>query len=93
MTTTNKPVQRCTMQRYSVLFPGRSEKAREIVVRIDRDDIIRFREKGRRQWYDMPIDIAFGIAVKACAGFRVCMVPGPRFKKKRSLGSPLVGAL
>ena len=81
MTTTNSPVTRVTASPYMVLFPTSRKKARPIVVRIDRGDILRFREKGRRQLYDMPIDQAFSIAVKATAGFRVCMVPGPRMKK------------
>jgi hypothetical protein len=81
MTTTNKPVQRCTELSYSVLFPGRMRKSRAIVVRIEKGDLLRFREKGRRQWYDMPIERAASIAVQASAGFRVCMMPGPREKK------------
>ena len=78
---TSKPVQRCTELPYSVLLPGSRSKSRAVVVRIDKGDILRFREKGRRQWYDMTIDTAFSIAVKASAGFRVCMVPGPKRKK------------
>ena len=81
MTSTNSPVTRVTSAPYMVLFPNAPRKARPIVVRLDRGDIIRFREKGRRQLYDMPIDQCFSIAVKAAAGFRVCMVPGPRMKK------------
>jgi hypothetical protein len=80
MTTTSKPVQRCTEQPYSVLFPGRACKSRAIVVRIEKGDLLRFREKGRRHWYDMPIEMAASIAVQASAGFRVCMMPGLREK-------------
>jgi hypothetical protein len=82
MTTTNKPVQRVTERPYMVLFPTSRKKARPIVVRVDKGDLLRFREKGRRQWYDLTIDDAFGIAVKATAGFRVCMVPGPSMRKR-----------
>jgi len=64
-----------------VLFSTRRKKARQVVVKIDHGDLLRFREKGRRQWYDVPIDIAFGIAVKASAGFRICIVPGPQLRK------------
>jgi hypothetical protein len=81
MTSTNKPVQRVTERPYMVLFPNCRRKARQVVVRIDKGDILRFREKGRRQLYDLTIDQAFSIAVKATAGFHVCMVPGPSMRK------------
>jgi hypothetical protein len=82
MTATDKPVQRVTRDPYMVLFPTCRKKARQIVVRIDAGDILRFREKGRRAWYDLPIDEAFGLAVKCSAGFRICLVPGPRLKRR-----------
>jgi hypothetical protein len=78
MTPTSKPVQRVTERKFNVLFPGSSKKARQIVVRIDKGDLLRFREKKRRQWYDMTIDQAFSLAVKCAAGFRICLVPGPK---------------
>ena len=76
-----KPVQRVTELSYMVLFPGSRKKARKIVARIDKGDIIRFRELRRRQWYDLNIDVAFSLAVKCAAGFRICMVPD-RAKRK-----------
>ena len=81
MTATDKPVQRVTRGAYMVLFPMCRKKARPIVVRIEAGDILRFREKGRRKWYNLPIDQAFGLAVKGAAGFRVCLVPGPRVRR------------
>jgi len=68
ITTTNKPVQRCTELPYSVIFPSRADKSRAIVVRIEKGDLLGFREKGRRRYYDIPIDTAFSIAVQASAG-------------------------
>ncbi len=82
MTATDRPVQRVTVKEFMVLFPNNRKKARRIVARIDSGDIIRFREAGRRQWYDLPIEDAFSIAVKCSAGFRVCHVPGPSLQKK-----------
>jgi hypothetical protein len=82
MTTTNKPVQRVTRDAYMVLFPTCRKKARPIVVRIGQGDILRFREKRRRAWYDLPIDEAFSLAVKCAAGFRVCLVPGPKLRRR-----------
>lgn len=83
MTATDKPVQRVTRDAYMVLFPNCRKKARRVVVRIDAVDILRFRELGRRRWYDMPIADAFGIAVKCTAGFRICLVPGPKLQRGR----------
>jgi hypothetical protein len=80
MTDTQKPVQRVTTRTYATLY----RKARPIVVRIDQGDIIRFREKGRRQWFDLSIDQAFGIAIKGQAGFLVCHVPGPSLRKGKT---------
>lgn len=77
MTRTNRPVQRVTVASYAVLYPQR----RPIVVRIAQGDLLEFREKGRKQRFCLPIDTAFGIAVKASAGFRLCMLPGSRLKK------------
>ena len=81
MTATDKPVQRVTRDTYMVLFPTCRKKARKVVVRIDQGDLLRFREKGRRSWYDLPIDEAFGLAVKCSAGFRICLVPGPKLRR------------
>ena len=81
MTTTSKPVQRCTELPYSVLYPGRRRKARAIVVRIEKGDILRFREKGRRQWFDLPIETAASIAVQASAGYSICMEQETTAKK------------
>lgn len=83
MTSTDKPVQRVTRGEFMVLFPNNRKKARRVVVRIDSGDILRFRESGRRQFYDLPIEDAFSIAVKCQAGFRVCHVPGPAMQKKK----------
>lgn len=83
MTATDKPVQRVTVKEFMVLFPNNRKKARRIVVRIDSGDILRFRESGRRQWYDLPIEDAMSIAVKSQAGFLVCHVPGPSLRKKK----------
>jgi hypothetical protein len=83
MTATDKPVQRVTQREYMVLFPHNKRKARRIVTRIDQGDILRFREHGRRQWFDLNIDEAMRLAVKARAGFVVCMVPGPALRKKK----------
>ena len=82
MTATDRPVQRATVRKYDVLFPRNAKKARRSVVRIDTGDILRFREHGRRQWYDLPIDQAMRLAVKGSAGFVLCMVPGPALRKK-----------
>jgi len=84
MTTTDKPVQRRTVKAYDVLFPHQEKKRRPIVCRIDLGDIIRFREAGRRQWYDLTIPAAFRMAVKGSAGFLLCMVPGPTRRKKKT---------
>ena len=81
MTRTDKPVQRVTLQEYMVLFPQNRKKARRIVVRIGLGDVLQFRELGRRQWYALPIDEAFRLAVKCSAGFVLCLVPGPRLRK------------
>lgn len=82
MTATDRPVQRVTVRTYDVLFPHNQRKARRIVVRVDTGDILRFREHGRRQWFDLSIDQAMRLAVKGTAGFVLCMVPGPGMKKK-----------
>ena len=81
MTSTDRPVQRITRGAFMVLFTTCRKKARQIVVRIDQADILRFREKGRRSWYDLPIDQAFSVAVKCAAGFRICLVPGPKLRR------------
>lgn len=84
MTGTDKPVQRVTRGTYMVLFPTCRKKARRIVVRIEAGDILRFRELGRRKRYDLPINEAFGLAVKCSAGFRICVVPGPTLRRRES---------
>ncbi len=83
MTATDKPVRRVTRDTYMVLFPNCRKKARRIVVRIGAGDLLRFRELRRRGWYDLHIADAFGLAVKCAAGFRICLVPGPRPKPGR----------
>jgi len=83
VTTTDKPVRRVTRQPYQVLFPNNRNKARRIVAQIGLGDVIQFREHGRRQWYALPIDEAFRMAVKCSAGFVVCAVPGPALRKKK----------
>jgi hypothetical protein len=83
MTATDKPVQRVTQREYMVLFPHNRKKARRIVTRIDKGDLLRFREHGRRQWFDLNIDEAMKLAVKAKAGFAICTVPGPALRKKK----------
>jgi hypothetical protein len=65
MTSSRKKVQRCTEQAYRVVY---ASKPRPIVVCIDAE-LLRFREKGRRTWYDLPVDTAFRIAVKRKGGY------------------------
>jgi hypothetical protein len=60
MTTTDRPVKRATTGQYAVLY----RKARPIVVAIERQDILVFREKGRRSRWTLPIDTAFKYAVR-----------------------------
>lgn len=84
MTATDKPVQRVTRDAYMVLFPNCRKKARPVVTAIGPGDILRFRERGRRQWFDLPIEAGFGVAVKCAAGFHLCFVPGPKLKKRRT---------
>ena len=79
MTPTSKEVQRVTVKAYRVLYT----KSRPIVVRLAQGDLLRFREKGRRLRFDLPIDVAFGIAVKAAAGYRICIFPGPAPSRRR----------
>lgn len=83
MTATNKPVRRVTLQEYMVLFPNNRKRARRIVVQLGLGDVLQFREAGRRQWYALPIDAAFRLAVKCSAGFLVCAVPGPTLRKRK----------
>lgn len=71
MTSTHSSVTRVTVSPAAVLY----RSARPIVVQIAPGDILRFREKGRRQWFDLPIDEAFRIAVKCASGFRLHMMP------------------
>lgn len=83
MNTTAKPVQRRTVKAYDVLFPHQEKKRRPIVCRLDLGDVLRFRELGRRQWFDVPIVEVFRLAVKGSAGFLLCFVPGPTLRKKK----------
>lgn len=77
MTPTTKAVQRVTVEPFAVLY----RDSRPIVVRIE-GSILRFREHGRRQWFDLPIDEAFRIAVKCASGFRLHMMPDRISKTK-----------
>ncbi len=62
MTSSRRRVLRCTEQPYSCLYC----RPRPIVVCID-GELLRFREKGRRKWFDLPIDSAFRISIRAAA--------------------------
>ncbi|MDP3072614.1 MAG: hypothetical protein Q8N18_20135 [Opitutaceae bacterium] len=84
MTTTDKAVQRVTRAPYMVLFPNSRAKARAIVVAIGPGDLLRFREKGRRTWFDLPLEAAFGMAVKCAAEFRLCFVPGKKTRPENA---------
>jgi hypothetical protein len=84
MTPTAKPVRRVTVDEYGVLFPFDRKKRRRVVVQVGPGDVVRFRELGRRQWFDLHVEHAFGLAVKGAAGFRVCMLPPPRKLSARS---------
>ena len=53
-------------------------------VRIALGDLLQFRERGRRQWYDLAIDDAFGVAVRCGAGFRHCYAAGPKLQRKKT---------
>ena len=61
MTRLKKPVSRCTEREYAVLY----RKARPVVVTLlPPDDMIEFRELGRRSRWLLPIDAAFRYAVQ-----------------------------
>lgn len=64
MTTTYRSVTRVTRAAYSVLYP----KPRPIVVSIGPGDVIRFREKGRREEWAVGIGEAFRLCVRRRAG-------------------------
>lgn len=70
MTSSSKAVTRLTDISYPVLY----RKPRRIVVSIT-GEVLRFREHGRRQTFDFPIDECFRIAVKCKSGFRLHMMP------------------
>lgn len=63
MTILNNPVHRLTRGSYSVLYP----RPRQIVVSLEVNDIITFREKGRKARFALPVDSAFRIAVRNAA--------------------------
>lgn len=84
MTTTDKTVQRVTRAPYMVLFPNSRARARAILVAIGPGDLLRFREKGRRMWFDLPVEAASGMAVKCAAGFRLCFVPGKQARPENA---------
>lgn len=66
MTSTDKPVQRVTREAYSVLRAGPG-RARRIVIRIDRGDLLRFRPQRGRTWFALPAELAFRLAVERTA--------------------------
>lgn len=69
MTPTSKAVQRVTEISYPIL----RRKPRPIVIRIE-GELLRFREKRGRVWFDLPIDEAMAIAIKCASGFRLHMM-------------------
>lgn len=66
MTELNKPVRRRTRFSYNVLYHG-AHKARRIVVELQANDVLSFRELGRRTHWQLPIDSAFRYAVRLSA--------------------------
>jgi len=56
-------VKRRTLDAYSVLY----SKPRKIVVSLERNDQIVFRESGRRQTWCLPAEAAFRYAVRLAA--------------------------
>lgn len=83
MTTIDRVVRRVSRETYGVLYPFNRQKHRRIVVQLGPRDVIQFRELGRRTWYSISVDRAFSMLVKGAAGFRLCMVPGPKLKKSK----------
>lgn len=77
MTTLNNPVHRLTRGSYAVLYA----RPRQIVVSLEVNDIITFREKGRRARFAIPVDSAFRIAVRNAA------LAAKKEKKLRKLNS------
>ncbi len=63
MTSTDKSVTRVTKEEYRVLY----SEARPVVVRIAPGDVLQFREHGRREWFDLPVEVAFRLAVQRAA--------------------------
>jgi hypothetical protein len=78
MTSSSKAVTRLTDISYPVLY----RKPRRIVVQIY-GEVLRFREHGRREWFDFPIDEAMKVAVKCKSGFRLWMMPDRSMMKAR----------
>jgi hypothetical protein len=77
MTSTSKKVTRVT----DISYPVLTRKPKRIVVRIE-GEILRFRQLRSRQWFDLPIDDVFNIAVKCSCGFRLHILPDSAFFKK-----------
>lgn len=66
MTTTDKKVTRVTTKSYCVLYVSK-RKARPIVCTILPNDVLEFREHGRRDRFLLPIEAAFRYAVRCKA--------------------------
>ena len=77
MTSTSKKVTRVT----DISYPVITRKPKRIVVRIE-GEVLRFRAHRSRQWFDLPIDEVFNIAVKCSCGFRLHMMPDSVWFKK-----------
>jgi len=60
MTSLTKPVHRVTRGAYRVLYSA----PREVVVSLLEGDLLGFREKGRKQVFTLPVDVAFRISVR-----------------------------
>lgn len=66
MTELNRPVRRKTRDAYNVLYHG-THKARRIVIELQGNDTVAFRELGRRDRFHLPIEAAFRYAVRLFA--------------------------
>lgn len=64
MTSTERSVTRITRAAYSVLYPA----PRQIVVSLGPGDVIRFREKGRREEWSVGVGEVFRWCVRRRAG-------------------------
>lgn len=60
MTTLTKPIHRKTRGAYSTLYA----RPRQIVISLLPGDLIQFREAGRRQRYQVPVDAMFTQVVR-----------------------------